>query len=128
MPEVSPLHEVRALLRQFAKSEFRSCHVRTGALEVFFTRDAALRPEAALAPAALGETTELCAPHIGTLAELELPGTAIPAGGVYGKLAVLDEFRELVSERGGIVAEHSRALGELIEYGQPIITIAALTT
>ena len=124
MADANILHEVRALLRQFVKSDFRSCDVRTADMAIFFSRDPSIRPEAATAPASLGAVSELCAPHIGTLAELAGPGTAIPAGGVYGKLAVLDELRELIAQTGGTIAEHRRAIGELIEYGQPIVTVA----
>jgi hypothetical protein len=122
MAEVSALHEVRALLRDFVKSDWRAVQVRLGDLEVWFSRDASLRPEGSVTPAeTLPIVAELKAPHLGTLAWLAAPGTAIVAGAEYGKLRVLDEERALVAETGGVVARHLRTVGDLIEFGEPLV-------
>jgi biotin carboxyl carrier protein len=125
MAEVPTLHEVRALLRAFARSDWRAAQVRAGDLEVWFSRDTSLRPEGSVASAEpLAIVAELKAPHLGTLAWLADPGTAIAAGSEYGGLRVLDEERALVAESGGVVAQHRRAAGDLIEYGEPLVALS----
>lgn len=125
MADLPILHEVRALLRTFANSDWRAAQVRTSDLEVWFSRDAALRPEGNAASAeALAIVAELKAPHLGTLAWLADPGTAIAAGAEYGSLRVLDEERALVAESGGVVARHRRAAGDLVEFGEPLVALS----
>jgi biotin carboxyl carrier protein len=113
-------------LRSFVRSDWRAAQVRAGDLEVWFSRDAALRPEGSVAPAeAPAIIAELKAPHLGTLAWLANPGTEIAAGAEYGRLRVLDEERVLLAESGGVVAEHCRAAGDLIEFGEPLVALSA---
>jgi biotin carboxyl carrier protein len=101
-------------------------------LEVFLSRDASISAAqlgeaqpAAQVPLADGALAELLAPHVGTLAALCAPGTTVSAGEAYGRISVLDEEIELVCDSGGVVTAHCRAIGELVEYGQPLVTIAA---
>jgi biotin carboxyl carrier protein len=125
MAEVPPLHEVRALLRAFTKSDWRAAEVRAGDLEVWFSRDASLRPDYGVqAPEAVLAGAELKAPHLGTLAWLADLGSVIEAGAEYGRLRVLDEERVLLAESGGVVAQHRRAVGELVEFGEPLVSLA----
>jgi biotin carboxyl carrier protein len=125
--EASTINDARALLRSFEKSEWKACHVKTDVLELFMSRDPEIRvgqvaASVAPEPAIIAELT---APHIGTLAFLAAPGTRIAAGAVYGRIAVLDEERDLISSRGGVVDRHFHAAGAQVEYGQPLV---ALTT
>ena len=125
MADGKPLHEVRALLRAFGQSDLKSLHVVKPDMEVFFTRDATIRPDArpqSPEPAAPG--VELLAPHLGTLVQLAAAGTLVAAGDVYGKLAVLDELRDLAAAHAGVIAGHCRALGDLVEFGQPVALLA----
>lgn len=132
MIDQSPINEVRALLRAFAKTEVKAVRVVVEGLEIFLSRDASIRADqlgvaqpAAAEPVAEAALADLLAPHIGTIAALCAPGTPIAAGSAYGRISVLDEEIELVSDNGGVVTAHCRAVGELVEYGHPIVTIAA---
>jgi acetyl-CoA carboxylase biotin carboxyl carrier protein len=69
--------------------------------------------------------TIVTAPHVATLVMLDASGTTVAAGGVIGRMALLDETIDLVSDTGGTIVAHRAAPGALIEYGQPIVTIAA---
>lgn len=130
MTEQSAINEVRALLRAFAKTEAKAVRVVVDGLEIYLSRDASIRADQFGAALPLGEAaqedlTQLLAPHIGTIAALCAPGTSVAAGEAYGRISVLEEEIELVSDTGGVVTAHCRAVGELVEYGQPVITIAA---
>jgi biotin carboxyl carrier protein len=132
MTEQSAINEVRALLRAFAKTEVKAIRVVVEGMEIFLSRDASIRADqlgaaqvAGAEPAVDAALAELLAPHIGTIAALCAPGTTLSAGEAYGRISVLDEEIELVSDSGGVVTAHCRAVGELVEYGQPVVTIAA---
>jgi acetyl-CoA carboxylase biotin carboxyl carrier protein len=127
MAEGQPLFEVRALLRTFLKSEWKSCHVVTDRLTLFASRDSAIRARdvgaansSAPAPAV---TSELTAPHLGTLVSLVAVGTSVAAGETYGALQVLDEERALIATTAGIVAGHHEEAGALVECGQPLLAL-----
>lgn len=128
MAEGEPLHEARALLIQFARSPLKSLHVRTPALELFASRDPAIRfadtIASAVAPKDEGGTIDLLAPHVGTIARLAALGTRVTAGESYGALAVLDDERPLVAERAGTIAAHRREIGALVECGEPVAALA----
>ncbi|WP_068086790.1 acetyl-CoA carboxylase biotin carboxyl carrier protein subunit [Novosphingobium rosa] len=119
-----PFHEARALLRQFQHSKARSCHIRTEALEIFFSRDASHRAPARAAPPAKPSTASaLAAPHLATVVDLAAVGSQVRAGEAVGQLRVLDRQAPLLAASDGIVAEQHVAPGALVEYGQTLLTL-----
>ncbi|UVO51999.1 hypothetical protein M0208_16325 [Sphingomonas sp. SUN019] len=124
-----PVTEARALLFQFQRSSLKACHVVTQSFELFASRDPAIRaPSTSMEPtveAAPVAETIVEAPHVATLVTLEAPGTIVAAGGAVGRIALLDETIDLVSDTGGTIVAHRAAPGTLVEYGEPILTIAA---
>jgi len=117
--------EVLAFLQLFARGAWKSCHVRTGQLEIFVSRDARHEnPMVARGPAPLesaGET--LSAPHIGTLIELAPIGSYIEEAGCYAALSLLDTRVELITDHAGTVADHFQPLGALVEFDQPLVRL-----
>ncbi len=127
MAEGDPLFEARALLRTFLKSDWKSCDIVTDRLTLFASRDPAIRAHQArqvLAAPAPIPTIDLCAPHLGTLVCLAALGTRLEPGTVYGRVAVLDEERDMVADQAGNVAWHHQQAGALVECGQPLMSLA----
>ncbi|HZU64298.1 MAG TPA: hypothetical protein VFF98_11485 [Novosphingobium sp.] len=125
----SPLHEARALLRQFQHGKARACHIRTPTLELFLSRDRACRPQALPpapdpdpAPAAL-PASPLAAPHLATVVELAGVGLAVAAGDVLARLRVLDRHSELRADSACVVAAHHLAPGALVQFGEALLSI-----
>jgi biotin carboxyl carrier protein len=115
--------EALAFVQLFALGSWTSCHVRTGKLEIFVSRDARHEnPMVArrIAPAEIaGEP--LTAPHIGTLIELAPIGSRVEEGACYGALSVLDDRVDLITDHAGTVADHLQPLGALVEFDQPLV-------
>lgn len=127
MADGDPLFEARALLRTFLKSDWKSCDIVTDRLTLFASRDPAIRAHQArqvLAAPAPVPMVDLCTPHLGTLVSLAAPGTRLEPGAIYGRVAVLDEERDMVADQAGIVARHHRHAGALVEYGQPLLSLS----
>jgi biotin carboxyl carrier protein len=130
MSEASGINNARALLRDFLRSDWKSCHLTTDDLELFFSRDPAIRAPHATSPVAQATTVEaqviatLTAPHLGTLVDLVSPGVVLAPGDRYGRIAVLDAERDLIADVGGTVLHHRFAAGDLVEFGQAIATLA----
>lgn len=124
---MTDMDNVRALLRQFAQSDYRVLHAVADGFDIFFSRDPAMRDpyfiygedEAARAAEIVG----LRAPHLGTLVEVASPGAVIVAGAVYGRLVVLDRVTDLVAAVGGRVVSTPRAPGDLVEYDDVLIEL-----
>lgn len=131
MAEATPLHEARALLRGFTHTKARALDVRTDRLLLFLSRDAtvryAARPAAAIPPADVGPAHDLAAPHLGTLADVAAVGTRVSAGQAVATLRVLDRETLIVAESDGEVVAHHHASGALVEFGQPVLALAATT-
>jgi biotin carboxyl carrier protein len=126
MAEGDPLFEARALLRTFLKSDWKSCDIVTDRLTLFASRDPAIRAQQArqvLPTPAPVHTVELCAPHLGTLVSLAAPGTRLEPGTVYGRVAILDEERDVLADQAGLVASHHQQIGALVEFGQPLVSL-----
>jgi biotin carboxyl carrier protein len=127
MAEGDPLFEARALLRTFLKSDWKSCDIVTDRLTLFASRDPAIRAQQArqvLPTPAPAPMVDLCAPHLGTLVSLVAPGTRLEPGAIYGRVAVLDEERDMVADQAGILAWHHQQIGALVEFGQPLVSLA----
>lgn len=131
MTETGPLHEARALLRQFSQSKLRVCEVETAHLSLFASRDPAMRrAPAAIEPGHAAfppDTTDLVAPHLGTLHAPVPVGTAVRAGATVAMLIVLDRHRPVLAEIDGIVSMHLRAPGDLVQFGEPILALSGGT-
>ncbi len=128
MADLPPLHEARALLRTFTHTGLRTLEVKTERLSLFLSRDPAVRyapqPSAPLPPTASGPTTNLTAPHLGTLADLAPLGTRVTAGQPVATLRVLEREALVLAESDGEIVAHHHARGALVEYGQPLLTLA----
>ncbi len=124
----NPLHEARALLRTFAQTKHTVLRLRSDNLQLFLSRDPALRardvPAAAVAAVAK-VTEELTAPHLGTLAALAPLGSRVEQGAEVARLMVLDRETVLRAASAGTVIAHHHAVGALVEYGQPVLTLAS---
>ncbi len=128
MPDVDPLHESRALLLQFQRSNLKAAHVATEWLEFFASRDPAWSARgrvAGLAPARADIPEHIvAAPHLGTLEAPLAAGSAVTEGTVLARLRVLDRLIDLVADRNGTLADCRAADGDLVEYGQPLFALA----
>ena len=138
MGDAGPVHEARALILQFARSNLKAVELRTPQLSVFASRDPGIRLADSMffgtrQPASANRTPaveaeqqrfQVAAPHLGTLMSLAAAGTRLGTGGVYGRLAVLDDTIDLVAERDMVVVAHCAAPPALIEYGQPLIIVS----
>lgn len=129
MTDNTAVNDARALLREFQRSKLRACHLRTNAMELFLTRDPALRPPARAAPTAPAAEppvlAHLTAPHLATLVEMLAVGSAVSAGTTLARIALLEEEILLHAEHDGVVAAHHATQGDLLEYGQRILHLAA---
>lgn len=128
MPDVSPLHEARALLLQFQRSELKAMHIATEWLEFFASRDPAWTARGRVAGRALASADArehiFAAPHLGTLEAPVPTGSAVTEGTVLARLRVLDRLTDVVADRDGTVADCRAAGGDLVEYGQPLFVFA----
>ncbi|OFX03698.1 MAG: hypothetical protein A3E78_16560 [Alphaproteobacteria bacterium RIFCSPHIGHO2_12_FULL_63_12] len=125
---MSLVTEARVLLHQFLKTDYKALRASTPTIEIFFSRDAAFRAdmqEAAVRGTDVGaaEPIETPAPHLGTIAALAANGETIAAGGVCGRIRVLDDEFDLTSEQAGIVIDRRADIGDLVEYGQPVLVL-----
>lgn len=129
MAEAPPLHEARALLRTFTHTGLRTLEVKTERLSLFLSRDPAARyaPRPSAAAPAPAPTTDLAAPHLGTLTDLAPLGTRITAGQPVATLRVLERDTLLLADADGEIVTHHQTLGTLLEYGQPVLTMAGST-
>lgn len=119
--------EAAAFFALFVRSAWKTCHVRTGEMEIFVARDRDTpNPLMGEAPIAVAQpVTQLRAPHLGTLVALADVGTMLAPGQPYARLELLGEEIELLAETGGAVADHCLAVGTLAEYDQPLLGLCA---
>jgi biotin carboxyl carrier protein len=120
----------RALLRLFTKSGYGELHVRLGDFQMFVARaDGARNPLRAGAPAA--EPSALAsavshvvtAPHIASLVSTLPVGSAIAAGDMVARIALLDEEIDIAAEQAGMVDAVLAQPGTLVEYATPILSL-----
>lgn len=123
------LGEVRALLALFGRSQLRDLWVSAGDWSVFLARaDGAANPAAGAtvaqpvaAPAAEHVVT---APHLGIVCELTPTASVVAQGQRIAELRVLDERRPVLADRAGTVTALLAGEDALVEFGQPLLTIA----
>jgi biotin carboxyl carrier protein len=122
----TPLNEAAAFFDFFLQSDWASCHVRNGAIEMFVARTAG-HPNPMLdaggEDTAVSEETMLIAPHLGTLVELVAVGSRVTAGERYGVIELLGEPIDLVADHDGTVVRHISRPGSLVQYEEVLATL-----
>ena len=139
-PTAAAINDARALLQTLMASDWREVHVRSGEAEIFIARDGGgpnpMRepaPTASAAPTAgpvsLTEAravsdTVVTAPHVATLMEALPAGSVVSAGQTVASLRVLDETETIAAPVSGIIVRLSAAVGDLVDFKAPILSIA----
>lgn len=125
--------DARALLAALTTSEWREVHVASGGTEIFIAKPggrqnpmraattAPTRPSADVG--ALVAT--VTAPHVASLHSVASAGAKVAQGDRIAVLRVLDEHHDLLAPAAGVVAATLAAPGDLVEFGQPVLTLAA---
>jgi hypothetical protein len=120
----------RALLAQFARSDWRELHVRTPDGEIFIARDGGgpnpmLLPAGGAAPPADdANLLTVAAPHVADVAWLLPVGATVAAGGVVARLDLLGEPIDVRCDEGGVVAARFANDGDLVEFETPLVRVA----
>ena len=120
------VQNARAMLTLFAKSPWRDLYVRTTDGELFFAKpDGATNPMRAAPPAA-AETiqTTIRAPHLASVVSVQPKGTTIMAGASVVVLELLGEAFDVISPAAGTVASIAATPGDLVEFDQPLVSLA----
>lgn len=129
--------DARAMLASFAKSSWRTLHIRTDAAELFLARTGGganpMRPRPAAVPAvpapvaaaAVETVVSVTAPHVATFVSAEPVGTMVAAGQTVCRIDLLGEVIDVPAAQAGRVAGHPVAAGALVDHGQVLVTIAA---
>ena len=122
----TPLDEAAAFFAVFLQSDWASCHVRNGVIEMFVARTAG-HPNPMLdaegEDTTVRDETMLIAPHLGTLVELAAVGSRVTAGGRYGVIELLGEPIDLVADRDGTVGQHVGRPGAFVQYQEVLATL-----
>jgi biotin carboxyl carrier protein len=116
------VEEVRALLAAFVHSPLRDLHLRTGGWEVFLAR-----PNGAANPMTTAKPAEasITASHLGLFFGRLTVGANVEPDTVIGELELLGEREDVLAGRAGRVTAILPADGALVEYGQPLVRLAA---
>jgi biotin carboxyl carrier protein len=120
--------EIRALLALFARSPWHDLHVRTGEWTIFLAKPGGgANPMQAEVPTAADDrTVAVTAPHLG-LFKASLPvGYDVAVGTIIGQIDVLGEPTDIACGTAGRIASIVAADGALVEYGEPLVRIAAV--
>lgn len=116
------IENTRALLRLFEQSGRRDLYLRTGDYRLFIARnDGGENPMRA--ERAATDASQLTAPHVATLEWTAAVGTMLSTGDPVARLSLLDEIIELQSEHAGAVSSIDAETGQLLEYGDAILTL-----
>jgi biotin carboxyl carrier protein len=120
----------RALLRLFTKSDYGELHVRLGDFQMFVARaNGGCNPLRAGTPAAERSAPAsavshvVTAPHIASLVSTLPVGSAIAAGDMVARIALLDEEIDIAAEQAGMVDAVLAQPGTLVEYATPILSL-----
>lgn len=124
------INDARALLREFARSQWQELYLVNDGLEIFIARQGGganpMTTAAAPAPAPRPEAVnkvQLSTPHVATLLTCAAEGAALKAGDVAATLELLDETVDVLAPVAGRVSLVSAASGSLLEFGAPILVI-----
>lgn len=120
--------DVRALLRDFGKSDWRELALDGKDWALFMAKPGAgLNPFTSAVTASHGSDAVIAetvsAPHLGILALQCGEGQWVKEGEPLGTLHVLDRVTPLMSTGAGRVSLHFKD-GDLIEYGNTVLSIA----
>jgi acetyl-CoA carboxylase biotin carboxyl carrier protein len=114
--------QVRALMAAFVKSPWRDLQVRSGGWEIFLAKpDGAANPMLAVA----AETTTLDAPHLGLFFATLARGAVFDAGAVIGQIELLGDREDILADTAGRIDAILAEDGALVEYGAPLLRLAA---
>lgn len=120
--------DVRALLRDFGKSDWRELALDGKGWALFMAKPGARsNPFTSTVTASHGSDAvtaqTVSAPHLGILALQCGEGQWVKEGEALGALHVLDRVTPLMSTGAGRVSLHFKD-GDLIEYGNAVLSIA----
>lgn len=129
----APIHEIRALLLQFERSDLKDLYYRSPQWSVFMARPggganpllaaiAGAEPAASPAPAALAPET---APHLGLFAPRCAVGEVVEAGAVVAVIDVLGRKTDVVARTAGRVRALRAGADALVEYGDVLVELEA---
>ncbi len=85
----------------------------------------AVEPASGQQTSAGSQTHTAKAPHVGTVVWIAAVGAVIEKGEAAARIAVLDETMEIAASNGGVVSSHAAKIGDLVEYGHDLVTVAA---
>ena len=139
-PAEAALRDARALLHTLTRTPLAELHLASGDMEVFiakpagranpmratpFPAGAAVTAEVATSAAVVpvAEVVVLRAPHVASVAWLAPEGAELQAGATAVELRVLDTVEALAAPSAGRVGAHRAAVGELIDYGSPVLEL-----
>lgn len=114
------IEETRALLAAFVRSPLRDLYVRIGGWEVFLARS-----DGAANPLTANADQSVTAPHLGLFFAALKPGAEVTSDTVIGQLELLGEREDIVAGQAGRVTAVLPADGDLVEFGQPLVRLAA---
>lgn len=122
-------HEFRALLAQFQLAGLRDLWVRADDWSIFLatasgsanplTQTSALEPGPMIAPEEV-----VTAPYLGILSTIVQTAGTVGQGDRVADVLVLDDRRPVFAGRAGTVGRLLARDGDLVEYGQALLTIA----
>ncbi len=137
--------DIKALLGDLETTSFSACSVEAGPASLYLRRPMQSAPAPVAAPLEEGSTAEapektpqdprtlLRSPRVGHF--FPKPGSAsgekfrkgdpIRAGEVYGTIEAMHLKYELRADVAGAFDEFLAAEGEAVEYGQPLLALAA---
>lgn len=118
---VDQISEVRAMLALFSRSDWSDLHLRTSSIELFIARPGGAANPIATARA---DAVEVRAPHVATLHWLAGVGAEFAIGEAVATLDLLGEKVEVPATSEGRVIIHRSRSGDLVEYGQILLTMA----
>jgi biotin carboxyl carrier protein len=125
--------DARALLATLTASEWREIHVASGGTEIFIAKPGGRQNPmrvAATVPAPSPESSAIpvvtvTAPHVASLHSVKAAGARVEEGDRIAVLRVLDEHHDLLAPTAGAVTAAFAAPGDLVEFGQPVLTLSA---
>jgi biotin carboxyl carrier protein len=124
------------LLKQLRHSAWRDMYVRTAGYELYIAKPGGAsnpmrRAPASAVPASVVAASAaqfIVAPHIGTVAWIEVVGAAVTPGAIVARIEVLGTLIDIGSEFAGRINAVAAPIGTLVEFGTTIATIVATRT
>jgi acetyl-CoA carboxylase biotin carboxyl carrier protein len=122
---IPDLEEIRALAMHFAASPWQDLHVRTAKWTVFMAKPGGSENPMLAVPGHSENMSTVDAPHLGLFTAAVAAGSVLTAGMPIGRLEVLGKNENVASEKAGRIIAILADGGELVEYGTPLVRIAA---